>query len=191
MTNLKRLQSRFRDLPFSPKDIKNLGIAPNELNEFLENESVFRLSRGIYVLAGTDLSDESLFRATSMRIDGPSAVCLVSALAFYGVTDQIPKKIWLLVPENKHTAHKDIRLFRSRNPKWKIGIDSHEDYRITTLERSIVDSLIAKRILGPSLGIRALKNAIQGKKTSLDKILKMATQLGVDHRIMSYIEALS
>ena len=126
-----------------------------------------------------------------MRIDGPSAVCLVSALAFYGITDHIPKKVWLLVPEDKHSAHKDIRLFRSRNPNWKVGIESHKGYKITNLERSIVDALAMKRVLGVTLAVSALKNALQEKKTTLDKILKMATQLGVDHRVMSYIEALS
>ena len=48
-----------------------------------------------------------------------------------------------------------------------------------------------KRVLGVTLAVSALKSALQEKKTTLDKILKMATQLGVDDRVMSYIEALS
>jgi predicted transcriptional regulator of viral defense system len=188
---LKLLQSHFKDAPFSPKDINELGITQAQLIQLLHNESIHRLSRGVYVLSGADLSDEAQFRAATMRIDGPSAVCLVSALAYYGITDHIPKKVWLLVPEDKHSAHKDLRLLRSRNPKWKVGIDSHKGYKITNIERSIVDALTTKRALGFSIGVSALKSALQNKKTSLDKIIKMATQLGVDHRVMSYIEALS
>ena len=191
MDPLKLLQSHFKNAPFSPRDIRGLGITPAQLIQFLQNEHVHRLSRGVYILSGADLSDEAQFQAATMRIDGPSAVCLMSALAFYGITDHIPKKVWLLVPEDKHSAHKDIRLLRSRNPKWKIGIDPHKGYKITNLERSIVDALTTKRVLGFSVGVSALKSALQGKKTTLDKIIKMATQLGVDHRVMSYIEALS
>ncbi len=82
----------------------DLGITQSQLKPLLAAAQVLRLSRGVYVLSGADLDDESLFRAATMRIEGPSAVCLLSALAFYGITDQIPKKVWLLVPESKHTA---------------------------------------------------------------------------------------
>jgi predicted transcriptional regulator of viral defense system len=161
---LKLLQSHFKDSPFSPKDINGLGITQAQLIQLLHNESIHRLSRGVYVLSGADLSDEAQFRAATMRIDGPSAVCLVSALAYYGITDHIPKKVWLLVPEDKHSAHKDLRLLRSRNPKWKVGIDSHKGYKITNIERSIVDALTTKRALGFSIGVSALKSALQNKK---------------------------
>ena len=191
MDPLKRLQSHFADSPFSPGDIKELGVTRTELNQLLEAESVHRLSRGVYVLSGADLSDEAQFQAATMRIDGPSAICLLSALAFYGLIDEIPKKVWLLVPENKHCAHKDIRLLRGRNPTWKVGIDSHKGYKITNIERSIVDALSMKRVVGVSIGVSALKRALKEKKTTLWKVLKLATQLGVDHRVMSYIEALS
>lgn len=191
MNPLTLLQSRHANSPFSTNDINGLGITPAQLNELLKSEKVHRLSRGVYVLAGSDLSDEAQFRAATMRIKGASAVCLLSALAHYGITDQIPKKVWLMVPEDKHTAHKDIRLLRSRNPNWKIGIASAKGYKITNIERSIVDALAMKRILGVSIAVGALKVAIKEKKTTLSEILKMATRLGVDHRVMSYIEALS
>lgn len=191
MDTLKRLESQFANTPFSPDDIKRLGITDFELNQLLGAEAVHRISRGVYVLAGTDLSDEALFQAATMRIDGPSAVCLLSALAFYGITDHIPKKVWLLVPENKHTAHKDIRLLRSRSPHWKIGIEKHKGYSITNIERTIVDSLVLKRILSVQIGMSAFKSALSDKKTTLDKVFKMTKALGVDHRVKAYIEALT
>ncbi|MGE3757062.1 MAG: type IV toxin-antitoxin system AbiEi family antitoxin domain-containing protein [Pseudobdellovibrionaceae bacterium] len=191
MNTLKRLESQFEKDPFSLDDIKRLGITDFELNKLLKEEAIYRLSRGVYVLAGTDLSDEALFRSATLRIEGPSAVCLLSALAFYGLTDHIPKKVWLLVPENKHTTHKDIRPLRSRKPQWKVGIERNVGFNITNIERSIIDALVMKRILGVQIGVGALKSALKEKKTTLGKILKMAKLLGVDHRIMIYIEALA
>jgi len=191
MAVLKQLKSQFENIPFSPGDMKRLGITNTELNQLLKTEAVHRLSRGVYVLAGADISDEAQFRAATMRINGPSAVCLVSALDFYNLTDHIPKKIWLLVPASKHTAHKDIRLLRSRAPHWKVGIEKHEGFAITSLERTLVDSLVMKKILGVQVGMAALKSALREKKTTLDRVLKMAKALGVSHRVMSYIEALA
>jgi|GEM_PF-3860588 len=48
-----------------------------------------------------------------------------------------------------------------------------------------------KRIVGISMGVGALKRALKEKKITLVKILKVVTQLGVDHRVINYIEALS
>ncbi|MBL7670922.1 MAG: hypothetical protein JNM39_10595 [Bdellovibrionaceae bacterium] len=191
MRPLKQIETHFTGKPFSRDELNRLGITSVQLSELLKAESVHRLSRGVYVLAGTDLSNETQFQAATMRIDGPSAVCLLSALWYYNLTDHIPKKVWLLVPENKHTAHKDIRLLRSNNPHWKIGIEKHQNFAITNLERTIVESLCMKRILGPQIGIDALKTALKEKKTTLDKVLRMAKSLGVDHRIQNYIEVLA
>lgn len=191
MEPLKQLETHFRDRPFSRGELNRLGITSVQLSELLKKEAVYRLSRGVYVLAGTDLSNETQFQAATMRIDGPSAVCLLSALWYYNLTDHIPKKVWLLVPVNKHTAHNDIRLLRTNNPHWKIGIEKHKSFAITTLDRTIVDTLCMKRILGPQIGIDALKTALREKKTTLDKIFRMAKSLGVDHRIQNYIEVLA
>lgn len=190
MSTFKQLQVKFTNHPFSLKELKKLGFDQKKINQLLKEEHIFRLRRGIYAVAKSDISDEYQFEAATLRINGPSAVCLASALAFYGLIDEIPKKVWLLVPESKHTAHKDIRLLRRRDPKWKIGIVHQGKYSITNLERSIVEALILKRILG-TVGVEALKTALSQKKTTLDRILKIATALKVDHRIMNYIEALA
>lgn len=190
MSPLKQIEAHFTGKPFSRDQLNRLGITSVQLSELLKRESVYRLSRGVYILPGVDLSNETQFQAATIRIDGPSAVCLLSALWYYNLTDHIPKQVWLLVPENKHTSHKDIRLLRSHNPHWKIGIEKHKSFGITSLERTIVDSLCMKRILGQQIGIDALKNALREKKTTLDEILRMAKLLEVYHRISRYIEVL-
>lgn len=190
MDGLKRLKAKFPDRPFSYKDLKRLGINQPQLNELLKGQEIQRIGRGVYLLSGADLSEEGQFQAATLRISGPSAICLLSALAHYGLTDQIPKKVWLLVPENKPTAHKDIRVLRRRNPQWKIGIRHGDGYSITSLERTIVEALALKKVTG-NVGIEALKRALQKRITTLDAVLKTANRLGLDHRVMPYIEAVA
>ena len=84
-----------------------------------------------------------------------------------------------------------MKVFRKRNPYWNIGIEIKEGYSITSIERTIAETLIYRAQLGSTLGIEALKRAIFEKKTTLGKVLDMATKLKVSHRILSYIEALS
>jgi hypothetical protein len=79
----------------------------------------------------------------------------------------------------------------SRSPQWKIGVVSKDGYSITSLERTIVDALTLRALVSPRMGVDALKAAISSKKTSANKVLQIATELGVKHRVLSYIEALA
>jgi predicted transcriptional regulator of viral defense system len=190
MDRFKLLKTKFRNRPFAYKDVKRLGITQPQLNVLLKSEKIQRIGRGVYLVSGADLAEEGQFEAATLRIAGPSAICLLSALAHYDLTDQIPKKVWLLVPINKPIAHKDIRALRTRNPHWKIGIEKKTGYSITSVERTIVDALALKAV-ARTVGIAALKRALAKRATTLDAVLKMANRLKLDHRVLTYIEALA
>lgn len=185
----KSILSQIGNMPISAKQLDRIGVSRNDLKSLLEDNKLLRLGRGVYQLVSSDLGDESLFRAATLRIQGPSAVCLISALAFYNLADEIPKKTWLLVDVNRKTYLKDIRLFRSHNPHWKVGITEEKGYHITSLDRTIVDCLTYQAKLG-NVGITALKRALKSKQTTLTKIANMADQLEVPHRIAPYIRVL-
>ena len=186
----KSLISKIGNAPLRVKDLARIGVSRNELNRLLADNTLLRLGRGVYQHASSDLNDENLFRSATLRIRGPSAVCLISALAHYNLTDEIPKKTWLLVDVNSRSYHKDIRLFRSHHPHWKIGIVNSEGYRITNIERTIVDCLVYQARIG-SIGIEGLKRALREKRTTLAKIVQMADKLQVSHRILQYVQVLS
>jgi hypothetical protein len=96
-----------------------------------------------------------------------------------------------MVPMSKRTRHGDLKLLRARNPEWNIGIKEEKGYSITTIDRTIVDCLHYRARIGSQIGISGLKKAVSLKKTTLGKIMDMAVKLGIGHRILSYIEALS
>lgn len=55
---------------------------------------MIRLSKGVYQLPDAELDpNHSLAQAAKQVPKG--IVCLVSALAFHGLTDQLPPKIWI------------------------------------------------------------------------------------------------
>lgn len=175
--------------PVTAKELEKQGVSRNDLQSLLKSEKILRVGRGVYQLPSAELSDENQFRAATKRIKGPSAVCLLSALAFYNLTDEIPKKVWLIVDANRKSYQKDIRLFRSHKPQWKVGIREAQGYRITTIERTIVDCIAYQPKLG-SLGIEALKRALKDKQTTASKVMEMAEQLKVAKRILPYLQVL-
>lgn len=178
--------------PFSYKEALANGLTKYALKKRVVEGVLEKLRRGVYRLANQEerLSD-SQYRIAKILCGLPSSLCLLTALEHYHVTDQIPKQIWVLVPASKRIASKDLKLIRSRNPQWDIGIQKTKHYWITTLERTLIDCLLYKRMIGSSVAMAAVKQAVAQKKVKLGKLYDIAKKMGVDHRIRPYMEALA
>ena len=188
---MNKLPTKLTKTSFTLNQATKLGLSRYALNKLIDAGIVELVVRGVYRAAQSDISEEDQFRIATLRVGTPSAICLVSALSYYNLTDTISRKTWIMVPVSKRTKHTELRLLRTRNPCWNIGIEKHDAYSITTIERTIVDTLCARSKLGSQIGIEALRKAIQSKKTTLGKIMDMSVKLGISHRVQPYIEALA
>lgn len=184
-----------RNLPKTPcsyREVLTSGMTKHALRQLMDQGAVEKLGRGIYQLTEQDgSSEENQYRVATIRCGLPSSLCLLTALAHYHVTDQIPKQTWVLVPAPKRIASKDLKLVRSRDPQWDIGIRKTKHYWITTLERTLVDCLVYKYLIGSQVALEAIKQAVAQKKVKLGALYDMAKKMGVEHRIRLYIEALA
>ena len=177
--------------PFTYKEACNQGVTQYAIQKLLKSGVLERLERGLYRSVGEDPSDEELYRRAVKRVGKPAVVCLLSALSYYELTDTIPKQVWLMVPKEKRAKSSSVKLYRARDPQWKVGIISKVGYSITSIERTVIDALTLKALISPRLGVDALKTAISTQKTSTNRVLQIASELGVKHRVLPYIEALS
>ena len=178
--------------PFSAQEALSLGLSKAALTRMVKAGHLDRLSRGVYQMSGRDdETGEDRYRIATLRCGTPSAVCLLSALEHYHVTDQITKQVWVLVPEPKRIASKELKLVRSRNPQWDIGVRKMKQYWITTLERTLIDCLVYRRLIGSQVALEAIKQALTEKKVKLGDLYDMAKKVGVEHRVRPYIEALA
>lgn len=191
MKKMKKLPKKLQDRPFTYTEATESGLTQYQLNCLLEQDEIERIERGLYQATGIDFSDEELFRQATKLISSKSAVCLLSALSYYQLTDIIPKKVWLMVPASKRTQHNSVKLFRTNKPHWNKGIVSENGFKITSLERTIIGCLTNKSVMSVRVGIDALKLAIRDKQTTGTKILNMADALNVKHRILPYLEVLA
>lgn len=204
--------------PFSKQKATALGISKSSLTRMVGLGILERLARGIYQIteelpdgyktntgwgrgsgsgaghddgsgdAYTDL--EKTYISASLRCGKKSAVCLLSALEYYHLTDEIPAHVWMMVPESKRVVSQDLKLVRCRNPKWKIGIQKTPDFQITTIERTLIDCLTHKTLVGQQVALTALKKAVDEKKIKLGNLYDLAKKMRVAHRIKPYIEIL-
>lgn len=184
----KKLQKR----PFTWAEAKAEGITEYTMRNLLQCGAVERLSRGVYrSTAEIDLSEVDQYKSAILRVGQPSAICLISALTYHQLTDIIPKKTWIMVNSGKVRSNNDIRLWRKRQPKWKIGIKTINGVKVTTIERTLVESIGNKNLVGGiGVAMSAVRLALEEKKVTVSGLLKMSEKLGVKNKIVPYLETL-
>ncbi|MFZ0566085.1 MAG: type IV toxin-antitoxin system AbiEi family antitoxin domain-containing protein [Chlamydiales bacterium] len=179
---------------FKAKEARDLGIPARMLSYFHQQGLLEKLGRGIYRSieseSGLDLNFEELVLA-AINIPN-SIICLISALCFYELTDQIMREYWIAIPnQQKSPKRPHTRVIRMRN--MSLGQTSVKigkfRVKIFDRERTIVDAF---RYLSHEIAIKALQAYLKptkNQKPDLEKLAKYAKILRV--KITPYILALT
>ena len=114
-------------LPASPK---SAGPASQRLlSPKLEREgSVTRLGRGLYQLADAAPEVNHSLAEAAKRVP-KGVICLVSALAFHGITDQMPRRVWIAISPKDWKPQIDyppLRIVRFADKFLGDGVETHD-----------------------------------------------------------------
>lgn len=183
MTEFKKLEPLLKKSLFRASEANELGVSTSLLAYYIKQGLIERVARGVYrgpgVTPKVDFMWEDLVVTANSIPNG--VVCLVSALSIYELTDEIPRKHWIAIP-NSTTApkRKNIKAIRMRDINTEVttlAIGS-EKIKIFTKERTLVDAF---RFLSKEVAIKALRRAVKGdKKINLKKLQLLAKKLRVD-----------
>lgn len=175
------------------EEMLSSGVTLYRLKEWIKSGHVKRVSHGIYRLlleySDDEFHDERFREATAIA-GSKSAVCLLSALEYYHLTDLITESVWVMVPHNKRVQSEKLTILRTRNPHWTIGILRQRGFKITSLERTLIDCLIQQRKIARTVAIEAIKMALKDRKTDLNVLYETAKKLGVERRLSHILEVL-
>ena len=98
-----------------------------------------------------------------------SVICLISALVFYDLTDQVMREIWLAVPHKSHPPKRpNTRIIRMRNidlGRTSVTLGEYQ-VQIFDRERCIIDAF---RYLSKEIAIKALQRYFQSKAVKPDQ----------------------
>ncbi len=172
------------------------GIHPRTLYAMRDNGEIERLERGLYRLA--DLSPLSNPDLVPVALKIPKGViCLISALAFYKLTTQLPHEIFIALPLNTEPprfSHPPIRIFWFTGEAYSEGIEENKidgvSVKIYCIEKTIADCFKYRNKIGLDVALEALKEYCKHKKRNLDDILYYAKICRVEKVMRPYIEAL-
>jgi predicted transcriptional regulator of viral defense system len=177
---------------FSSAEGRKAGIPSRMLTYFYSQGEVDRVGRGMYKIKHLDFDSE--FEWEDLAVTALSiprgVICLVSALCYYGLTDEIMREFWIAVPHSTTSpSRENAHIVRMRNislGQTTIKIGSQK-LKIFNRERTIVDAF---RYLDKETALKALQIYLKtdkGIKPDIDKLLRYAKKLRVD--LNPYISA--
>lgn len=170
---LQALSPLLKKPSFTSREARALGVPSAVLGHYVKTGKLKKICRGLYRDATYKSATPSLWsdlaEAASSIPNG--VICLISALALYDLTEELPRQHWIGIRHGTTArSSRQIKIVRFRNlelGKIEIEIEGMS-IPIFDRERTIVDAF---RLLSRETAIKALKAAIaKGGKNRLDLV---------------------
>jgi predicted transcriptional regulator of viral defense system len=173
-----------------------LGISPRTLYAMRDAGIIRQISRGVYQLASNELMGNPDLISVALRI--PKAIiCLISALHFYGMTTQIPHKVYIALPQSAEKPRLDfppLDIVWLSEKSYRAGITEQQvdgiPIKIYSMEKTIADCFKFRNKIGIDVALEALRDYVKLPDRQLDQLLVYARIDRVESLIFRYLEAL-
>ena len=178
-------------------DLKAVGVTAATVRRMQDRGEVVKLGRGLYQAPDADYTSNHALAEAALRVPN-GVICLVSALAYHGLTDQLPSKVWMAI------GHKDwspsasqppLRIVRFADHLLETGVETVviEDVqvRIFGVAKTIADAFRHRRTVGLSVALEGLQETLRQRKASPSDILAAAEQGRVGTIVRPYLTALT
>lgn len=177
-------------------DALHIGIHPRVFYSLRDRGLLERVSRGVYRLAEQKpLTDADLITVAT-RIPR-AVVCLVSALAFHGITTQIPHAVSIALErgaESPRIEHPPVSVHRFSGESLTAGIEEHlidgVTVRVYCREKTLADCFKFRNKIGMDVVLEALKLYRDQATFDIGKLLEYARICRVDRTMRPYLEAM-
>ncbi|WP_105010001.1 type IV toxin-antitoxin system AbiEi family antitoxin domain-containing protein [Rhizobium leguminosarum] len=178
-------------------ELRNAGVTAATMSRMDRDGEVLRLARGLYQLPDAQLDVNHSLAEVAKR--APKAViCLVSALAFHGLTDQLPGQIWLAIGRKDWAPKLDgpaLRIVRFTDSLLNESVETHViegvPVRVFGIAKTIADCFRYRNKIGLSVAIEGLQEALRQRRATPGEIANQAERGGVGSVIRPYLEALT
>lgn len=173
-----------------------LGISPRTLYAMRDAGIIRKISRGIYQLASHELPGNPDLISVALRI--PKAViCLISALHFHGLTNQIPHKVYIALPNSAEKPRLDfppLDIIWLSEKSYLAGLTEQQvddvPVKIYSREKTVADCFKFRNKIGIDIALEALKDYLRLPDRQIDQLLFYARINRVENLISRYLEAM-
>lgn len=161
-------------------ELRKMGISATTISRAVEAGDILRIGRGLYQAADTETDLHMNLREVAKR--APKAViCLLSALAFHGLTDQLPRKVWFAIGAKDwppKISYPPVRMVRFREPYYSEGVETHviggTKVKMYSIPKSIADAFRNPKLVDRSVAIECLRSTLEQKKARPGDLMSAA-----------------
>jgi predicted transcriptional regulator of viral defense system len=180
-----------------PSDAVALGRSRLYLAQLAQRGLLHKVSRGLYALPQRTVSEfATLAEITSKH---PQVlVCLLSALAFHGLTTQAPFEVWIAVGNKARPPqppYPPLHIARFSRSALTEGVEVHEiegvPIKVTNVAKTIVDCFKYRNKIGLDVTLEALKEAWSSKQVTMDELWYYGGICRMQNVMRPYLEGLS
>jgi predicted transcriptional regulator of viral defense system len=196
-SSMQLLHRHFEERPFRVSEAIAAGVSNTTLHRLRQSGELVAAGRGVLQLPAGGMGMLSGLAVVSARAPG-ATICLNSALAFWDLTDEIPRKIHIAVPRGAHRPHIDrpptkVHVFNARTyeiDRQRARTDVGEPFWIYSPERSVVDAMRMGRWVGHDVALHALRRYLARPDAKPAHLTELARKLGGSARLKPALEAL-
>lgn len=178
-------------------ELRKVGIAGQTIKRAVNDGEIIRISRGLYQRADTDVDSQQAL-AEAAKLVPKGVIAMVSALAFHGLTDQMPRKIWVAINTKDWApapAYPPIRIVEFRDKYMQHGIEYHRisgvDVPIFSVQKTLADIFRNSKLVDRSIAVEGLRAALEQRKATPSTIAEAAIGAGAWRIMRPYLEALT
>jgi predicted transcriptional regulator of viral defense system len=178
-------------------ELREAGIAAMTISRAVQAGELMRLSHGLYQRVGSH-TDMAQALAEAAKKVPRGIIAMVSALAFHGLTDQMPRKIWVAISTKDWapvSSYPPLRIVEFKDKYLQQGVEHHRisgvDVPIFSVPKTLADMFRKSRLVDRSVAVEGLRAALEQKKVTPAAIAEAAIAADAWKIIRPYLEALT
>ena len=178
-------------------EFKGAGITAATISRMVHAGDVIRLARGLYQLPDAPLDGNHSLAEAAKRVP-KGVVCLVSALAYHELTDQLPRAVWMAIgtkdwmPKEGRPAMRIVRFTDALLADDVITVQiENVPVKVFGVAKTVADCFRHRRTVGQTIALEGLQEALRQRKSTPAEIARHAERGGVATVVRPYLEALT
>jgi predicted transcriptional regulator of viral defense system len=178
-------------------ELRTAGVTATTISRMERAGDVVRLARGLYQLADATLDPQQSL-AEAARLVPKGVICLASALAFHGLTDQMPPKVWIAIGRKDwrpRVTYPPLRVARFPDDELRRGVERKKIAGATVpvfgVAKTIADLFRYRRTVGELIAVEGLREALKQRKATPAQLAREAQAAGVWRAMQPYLMALT
>ncbi len=176
-------------------ELNNAGIHSETLARMVSDQTVIRVTRGLYQLADAEVSTWHDLAQITKRVPN-GVICLVTALQFHDLTLQMPGHIWLAIDSKarkpKINYPPPVRIVRFGTRFLSLGVQTHYIdgvlVSISDPAKAVVDCFRFRQQISLDVALESLHTVIRTGKAKPAQIINYSRESRIWPFIRPYLQ---